>query len=72
MTYPKGSGVTIDRHAVKVANNVYKGGGVSISKKQYFNTQNAYIKTAKKLNIKPYQLQAVVWVKYRQLRNLKN
>tara|TARA_R110000796_G_scaffold90118_3_gene193814 strand:+ start:1541 stop:2167 length:627 start_codon:yes stop_codon:yes gene_type:complete len=62
--------VTIDRHAVKVANNIYKGGGVSISKKQYFNTQKAYIKTAKKLSIKPYQLQAVVWVKYRQLRNL--
>ena len=62
--------VTIDRHAVKVANNVYKGGGVSVSKNQYKLTEKAYIKVAKKLNIKPYQLQAVVWVKYRQLRNL--
>jgi len=62
--------VTIDRHAVKVANNVYKGGGISISKKQYHTTQSAYIKVARKLNIKPYQLQAVVWCKYRQLRKL--
>lgn len=64
--------VTIDRHAVKVANNVYSGGGISISKKQYYTTKGAYIKAAKKLHIKPYQLQAVVWVKYRELMNLKN
>tara|TARA_R110002020_G_scaffold101665_4_gene239328 strand:+ start:464 stop:1090 length:627 start_codon:yes stop_codon:yes gene_type:complete len=62
--------VTIDRHAIKAANNVYKGGGVSISKRQYEQAENAYIKVSKKLDITPYQLQAVVWCKYRELRNL--
>ena len=64
--------VTIDRHAVKVANNHYKGGAVSISKNQYEICSIAYVKVARKLKIKPFQLQAVVWAKYREIRNLKN
>jgi len=64
--------VTIDRHAAKVANNHYKGGSVSITKRQYIDCSNSYISVANKLKIAPYQLQAVVWEKYRNLRTLKN
>lgn len=62
--------VTIDRHAVKVANNVYKGGSVALSEKKYRLSERAYIKASKKVGLKPYQLQAVVWVTYRRLRGL--
>jgi len=46
--------VTIDRHAIKVANNVYKGGGISISKKQY----NSNIETYKNENAQTKKLSA--------------
>lgn len=63
--------VTIDRHAIKVANNFYKGGGVSITEKQYRLCESAYKKVSKKYDLKPHQLQAIVWITYRRLRNLK-
>jgi len=63
--------VTIDRHAIKGANNVYKGGSVSLTEKRYRDSERAYQKVAKKYNLKPYQVQAIVWVTYRRLRGLK-
>lgn len=63
--------VTIDRHAIKGANNVYEGGSVSLTEKRYRDSERAYQKVAKKYNLKPYQVQAIVWVTYRRLRGLK-
>ena len=65
------SEVTIDRHAIKGANNIYKGGSVSLTEKRYRDSEKAYQKVAKKFNLKPYQVQAIVWVTYRRLRGLK-
>jgi len=63
--------VTIDRHAIKGANNVYEGGSVALTEKRYRDSEKAYQKVAKKYNLKPYQVQAIVWVTYRRLRGLK-
>lgn len=65
------SEVTIDRHAIKGANNVYEGGSVTLTEKRYRDSERAYQKVAKKYNLKPYQVQAIVWVTYRRLRGLK-
>lgn len=65
------SEVTIDRHAIKGANNVYEGGSVALTEKRYRDSEKAYQKVAKKYNLKPYQVQAIVWVTYRRLRGLK-
>lgn len=65
------SEVTIDRHAIKGANNVYEGGSVALTEKRYRDSERAYQKVAKKYNLKPYQVQAIVWVTYRRLRGLK-
>ena len=71
--------VTVDRHAYKVANNIYEGGAVPMHSKRYRDTAQAYVDAAAAINetlshselIKQAELQAIVWVVYKRLNNHK-
>jgi len=58
---------TIDRHAVNVALNILKPSPVALTTKQYELVEKCYKTIANKLDIKPYQLQAIVWVTYKRI-----
>ena len=57
--------ITIDRHAVKVALNDLKAGGVAITKKQYKEVSKAYTAIANKHMLLPCELQAITWLTYK-------
>jgi hypothetical protein len=62
--------VTVDSHAY----NAYKGtAGIikGISKQDYILVSQAYQTLASKLDLRPLQLQAVVWLTYRRLNGIK-
>jgi hypothetical protein len=62
--------ITVDGHAY----NAYKGTvGVikAISKQEYLDCTNAYRLLADKLNLRPLQLQAVIWLTYRRVNGIK-
>ncbi len=58
--------VTIDRHAVKVALNDLKAGGVSLTKKQYESVAECYTYVANKVGLNTCQLQAICWITYKE------
>jgi hypothetical protein len=58
--------VTIDRHAYKALHGIKKGGSEAITPKRYDSATKAYQDTAKQLGIKGYELQAIVWLQYKQ------
>jgi hypothetical protein len=69
--------VTIDRHAIAIciqptenvqALNKQHG---KLTEKQYNFFQTCYIKAASDLDILPHQLQAITWIVYRRLRELR-
>lgn len=55
--------VTIDRHAYKIATGKPYSG---LTKVNYEKIAQKYINAAKKLNLLPLELQAVLWVDYRK------
>lgn len=61
--------VTIDRHALRVAYDDTSAKIYKVSKTQYLAARQAYRMVAEKLGIKPYQLQAITWVTYKQAVN---
>lgn len=69
--------VTIDRHAIAVCiqhpDNVYAldASYAKPTKGQYDFFQTCYMKAAAELDILPHQLQAITWLTYRRLRELK-
>ena len=67
---------TIDRHAVAVCiqstNNVAALPKIDLTGNQYPFFEHCYIKAATKLGILPHQLQAITWLTYRRLRELKD
>lgn len=67
--------VTIDRHAVSICtqniDNVYATAKFDPTKSQYYFFQSCYIKAAAQLDIFPHQLQAITWMVYRRIRELK-
>lgn len=75
LAYDRAGHVTIDRHAVKAA--VPHGSNLTANEASYYaNTPTKYAKmseayriAAKKLNILPHQLQAIVWVTWRRLNS---
>lgn len=74
IAYPNDiTGVTIDRHALSVAmgktlpDSNLKG----ITKNQYSFFESAYVQAADKVGILPHEMQAVVWVKWRKLKEAK-
>lgn len=58
--------VTIDRHAMKVLNGDTKAGSVAITPRQYRIAEYVYKITAEKFDLKPHELQAILWVTYKQ------
>jgi len=74
IAFPKVSlGVTIDRHAVSAAVGEALPDSMlrSITDKQYEFFADAYKKAAIKVGILPHEMQAVVWVKWRKLKEAK-
>jgi hypothetical protein len=69
--------VTVDRHAIAVClqhpDNVYAldASFAKPTKGQYDFFQQCYMKAAAQLDILPHQLQAITWLTYRRLRELK-
>lgn len=61
--------VTVDRHASKIAINDLRGGSVSITKKNYLEFESAYKKSAERLGLRPYELQAITWITYKRVVN---
>lgn len=70
-------GVTIDRHAIAIClqkpNNVFALGieYSQLTEIQYKFFEQCYFKAAKILNVLPHELQAITWVTYRRLRDLR-
>ena len=68
---------TIDRHAIAVC--IQSPGSVNalpkkhgnLKRRQYEFFRQCYIKAAHKVGIFPHQLQAITWIVYRRLRELK-
>lgn len=69
--------VTVDRHAIAICiqspDNTSALGNdwAKPTKLQYEFFQRCYIKAAAKLDIFPHQLQAITWLVYRRLRDLR-
>jgi hypothetical protein len=69
--------VTIDRHAIAVCLQspdhtfALDASYAKYTKAQYDFFQTCYIRAAAKLDILPHQLQAITWLAYRRLRELK-
>ena len=69
MTYPKGSGVTIDRHAIAIAigrNATDKE--QAISKQVYTFLENCYIMTSETLGLAPLHLQSITWQTWKRTK----
>jgi hypothetical protein len=70
------TGVTIDRHALACCfqspSNAFALGEATskMTSKQYQFFEQCYLKVAKKLNILPQDLQSMIWVKYREIREI--
>lgn len=58
--------VTIDRHAFKAYKGKTKAGSVSVKVTDYRKAKKAYQRKAKELNMLPNQLQAIVWMSFRE------
>ena len=69
MAYPKGSGVTIDRHAIAIAigrNATDKE--QAISKQVYTFLEICYIMTAETLGLAPLHLQSITWQAWKRTK----
>jgi hypothetical protein len=72
------TGVTIDRHAIAIClqhpANVYALGVEysQLTKQQYNFFEQCYMNAAKILGVLPHELQAITWVTYRRLRDLRS
>lgn len=75
IAYPNESqAVTIDRHALSVGLNrsIRENEGKDITKKQYEFFASCYRDAAKQEGVLPNQMQAVTWVKWRELKSRKS
>jgi hypothetical protein len=69
--------VTIDRHAIGVCiqhpnkTNALSDDYGKLTKQQYEFFERAFVKASAKLDILPQQLQAITWLSYRRLRQLR-
>lgn len=71
MTYPRGKGVTVDRHAIAIAigrNATDKE--QSISKQVYTFIENCYIMTSETLNLAPLHLQSITWQTWKRIKTV--
>ena len=71
MAYPKGKGVTIDRHAIAIAigrNATDKE--QAISKQVYTFIENCYIMTSETLGLAPLHLQSITWQTWKRIKTV--
>jgi hypothetical protein len=64
---PYSTAVTIDRHAIKVANDDLTSQEISITAKRYREAAAAYNLVAVEEGLHAYQVQAITWVCYKRV-----
>jgi len=65
--------VTIDGHALNIARGRREGltsDKTNMGKKQYRELQLAYVKAAKRVKVKPHELQAITWTTWKRIHNI--
>ena len=71
MTYPRGKGVTVDRHAIAIAiGRTATDKEQSISKQVYTFIENCYIMTSETLNLAPLHLQSITWQTWKRIKTV--
>ena len=61
--------VTIDGHALNIALGIRQGlttDKTNMGKKVYRDMQSAYVKAAKRVGVKPHELQAITWTTWKR------
>ena len=65
--------VTIDGHALNIARGKREGltsDKTNMGKKQYRELQAAYVTAAKRVKVKPHELQAITWTTWKRIDNI--
>jgi hypothetical protein len=65
--------VTIDGHAYNIALGIRQGltsDKTNMGKKLYREMQSAYVKAAKRVGVKPHELQAITWTTWKREHNI--
>ena len=65
--------VTIDGHALNIARGRREGltsDKTNMGKKQYRELQLAYVTAAKRVKVKPHELQAITWTTWKRIHNI--
>ncbi len=65
--------VTIDGHALNIARGKREGltsDKTNMGKKQYRELQAAYVSAAKRVKVKPSELQAITWTTWKRIHNI--
>jgi len=65
--------VTIDGHALNIARGRREGltsDKTNMGKKQYRELQAAYVTAAKRIKVKPSELQAITWTTWKRIHNI--
>ena len=65
--------VTIDGHALNIARGKREGltsDKTNMGKKQYRELQAAYVTAAKRIKVKPSELQAITWTTWKRIHNI--
>ena len=65
--------VTIDGHALNIARGKREGltsDKTNMGKKQYRELQAAYVTAAKRVKVKPSELQAITWTTWKRIHNI--
>jgi len=65
--------VTIDGHALNIARGKREGltsDKTNMGKKQYRELQAAYVTAAKRVKVKPHELQAITWTTWKRIHNI--
>lgn len=65
--------VTIDGHALNIARGkrvVLTSDKTNMGKREYRSLQEAYVRAAKRVGVKPHVLQAITWTTWKRIHNI--
>ena len=65
--------VTIDGHALNIARGKREGltsDKTNMGKREYRELQEAYVRAAKRVGVKPHVLQAITWTTWKRIHNI--
>ena len=65
--------VTIDGHALNIARGKREGltsDKTNMGKREYRSMQEAYVRAALRVNVKPHVLQAITWTTWKRIHNI--